>query len=131
MSSSERTDNSLCFSKRLDTNQSMSARKGSQRTNVRVVVRIRPTNQKEIQSGGVQCVKDGETNIEVFVDDGSHAFNFDHVFGMESTQVQIFEYTAVPLVQDVLSGYNATIFAYGQTGTGKVSLVLRSICYHC
>jgi kinesin family protein 5 len=38
---------------------------------------------------------------------------------MNSTQAEVFEYTAVPLIQDVLNGYNATIFAYGQTGTGK------------
>jgi len=31
----------------------------------------------------------------------------------------VFEDSATPLVNDVLAGYNATIFAYGQTGTGK------------
>jgi hypothetical protein len=93
--------------------------RGSQRENVRVVCRIRPTNQKEINSGGTTCVKFNDTTIEVGVDDGSHTFAFDRIFGMESTQIEVFEYTAVPLVTDVLSGYNATIFAYGQTGTGK------------
>ena len=92
---------------------------GSQRENVRVVCRIRPTNQKEISSGGNTCVKFNDTTVEVGVDDGSHTFSFDRIFGMESTQQEVFEYTAVPLVADVLNGYNATIFAYGQTGTGK------------
>lgn len=92
---------------------------GSTRENVRVVCRIRPTNAKEIANGGSTCVKFTDTSIEVGVDDGSHTFAFDRIFGMESTQMEVFEYTAVPLVADVLSGYNATIFAYGQTGTGK------------
>lgn len=97
----------------------MSKRGSSQRENVRVVCRIRPTNQKEITSGGTTCVKFTDTTVEVGVDDGSHAFSFDRIFGPESSQIEVFEYTATPLVQDVLSGYNATIFAYGQTGTGK------------
>lgn len=91
------------------------------RQNVKVVARIRPTNQKEISMGGVTCVKHTESNIEVTVDGNPNKFNLDRIFGPESTQIEVFEETAVPLIQDVLAGYNATIFAYGQTGTGKVS----------
>ncbi len=93
-------------------------KKQGSREKVKVVCRIRPTNQKEILSGGVSCIKFTETNIEVNQDDGSNSFSFDRIFGPESTQIKVFEYTAVPLINDVLSGYNATIFAYGQTGTG-------------
>lgn len=89
--------------------------------NVRVVARVRPTNQKEVSMGGVNCVKYTKDTIEVTVENTPNNFNFDRIFGPESTQVEVFEETAVPLVQDVLDGYNATIFAYGQTGTGKVS----------
>lgn len=48
-----------------------------------------------------------------------HSFTFDTVYGEESTQVQVYENTARPAVLSVLEGYNATILAYGQTGTGK------------
>ena len=92
--------------------------KKSSRENVHVVCRVRPTNQKEIAAGGTTCVKLTNTNIEVNSDDGYNVFAFDKVFGMESDQKSVFEETAVPLVRDVLNGYNATIFAYGQTGTG-------------
>ncbi len=43
----------------------------------------------------------------------------DHVYSAAFTQKQVFEETAQPIVDSVLSGYNGTIFAYGQTGTGK------------
>lgn len=96
------------------------SKRASQRESVRVVCRVRPTNQKEVSSGGVQCVKYSESGgIDVHCDDGSHSFSFDRVFGPDSEQLEVFEYTAVPLISDVLQGYNATIFAYGQTGTGK------------
>ncbi|OQS05081.1 kinesin, partial [Thraustotheca clavata] len=48
-----------------------------------------------------------------------NSFTFDNVFGEESTQKQVFEQVAKPVVSDVLEGYNATIFAYGQTSSGK------------
>lgn len=31
----------------------------------------------------------------------------------------MYQKTAEPIVESVLEGYNGTIFAYGQTGTGK------------
>lgn len=46
-------------------------------------------------------------------------FRFDMVYGLDSIQEQIYGEAAYPLVACVLEGYNGTIFAYGQTGTGK------------
>jgi kinesin family protein 3/17 len=48
-----------------------------------------------------------------------HSFAFDYVYGPESSQAYVYEKTARPAVHSVLEGYNATILAYGQTGTGK------------
>lgn len=47
------------------------------------------------------------------------AFNYDCVLGSFSTQEDVFNVTVKPLIQQVLSGFDATAFAYGQTGTGK------------
>ena len=46
-------------------------------------------------------------------------FTFDSVFAPTCLQQSIFEDTALPIIESVLEGYNGTIFAYGQTGTGK------------
>lgn len=48
-----------------------------------------------------------------------HTYSFDQVYNMDSTQEHVYETTAKPAVSSVLEGYNATILAYGQTGTGK------------
>jgi len=48
----------------------------------------------------------------------SYDFNFDHIFGPQASQVEIFEELAL-LVQSALDGYKVAIFAYGQTGGGK------------
>lgn len=96
----------------------MTSKRPGSRENIRVICRIRPTNQKEIASNGVVCLKHTDKALEVETDDGSAKFSFDRIFGPDSTQIEVFDNAAVPLVNDVLSGYNATIFAYGQTGTG-------------
>lgn len=44
---------------------------------------------------------------------------FDAAFGADSTQEEVYEKTTKPLVEAVLQGYNATVFAYGATGSGK------------
>lgn len=49
----------------------------------------------------------------------SRCFRFDHVFGVESTQQEVYDKTTHPLVERCLDGFNATILAYGQTGSGK------------
>jgi kinesin family protein 3/17 len=38
---------------------------------------------------------------------------------MKASQLEVYEITAKPAVLSILEGYNSTIFAYGQTGTGK------------
>lgn len=48
-----------------------------------------------------------------------HQFSFDHVFGSSTKQKQIFEEMGMPVVNNVLRGFNGSILAYGQTGTGK------------
>lgn len=46
-------------------------------------------------------------------------FTFDKTYGDWAEQKTIYMDSANPIIQNVLEGYNGTIFAYGQTGTGK------------
>ena len=49
----------------------------------------------------------------------THRYIFDHVYDQSASQKRVYETTARTVVESALQGYNATIFAYGQTGTGK------------
>ncbi|OQR71667.1 kinesin protein KIF11, partial [Tropilaelaps mercedesae] len=66
------------------------------------------------------CVDIMETRRAVTVK--SHhdkTFTFDGTFGKDSTQIDVYRSVVQPLISEVLQGYNCTVFAYGQTGTGK------------
>ncbi|CAD8104180.1 unnamed protein product [Paramecium sonneborni] len=90
---------------------------------VKVVVRVRPFNQKEKENNSKPCLNVDEklNTIELIkpVDNEAKQFSYDYVFGMNAKQSYIYEKTAFNLVESVIDGYNGTIFAYGQTGCGK------------
>lgn len=44
---------------------------------------------------------------------------FPQVFGPTAKQQDLYDQAIIPIVNEVLEGFNCTIFAYGQTGTGK------------
>ncbi|XP_067000347.1 kinesin-like protein KIF3A [Anabrus simplex] len=94
--------------------------------NVRVVVRVRPLSEKETEAGFRLITKVDSVNGTVAVENPQAAdgeppkmFTFDSVFDMDSRQMDVYNETARPIVDQVLMGYNGTILAYGQTGTGK------------
>lgn len=94
--------------------------------NVRVVLRIRPLSETEGKSGCREIVSADRVsntvsviNPKSTVEELPKVFSFDAIFGTDSTQVDVYNETARPIVEKVLAGYNGTIFAYGQTGTGK------------
>jgi hypothetical protein len=65
---------------------------------------------------------EGRNQIVLRVPDTSadRAFTFDHVWGTDATQNDVFDLCdQAGILQSVLSGYNATVLAYGQTGSGK------------
>ncbi|KAM6978040.1 kinesin-like protein KIF3A isoform 2-T2 [Aplochiton taeniatus] len=93
--------------------------------NVKVVVRCRPLNQKEKMMGHKLAVSVDENRGTISVNkletphEPPKTFTFDTVFGQDSKQLDVYNLTARPIIDSVLEGYNGTIFAYGQTGTGK------------
>lgn len=50
-------------------------------------------------------------------------YGFDFVFSEHTTQSQVYQKTALPLIDTVLEGYNATLFAYGATGCGNINIL--------
>ena len=49
----------------------------------------------------------------------SRSFTYDKAFGEATSQEQLFAATVAPVVDEVMKGFSCTVFAYGQTGTGK------------
>ncbi|XP_046678178.1 osmotic avoidance abnormal protein 3 isoform X3 [Homalodisca vitripennis] len=92
---------------------------------VKVIVRCRPMNSREIQmkSKNVVLMDSERCTCSLINPRDSSAppktFTFDGVYYINSTTEQIYNEIAYPLVEGVLEGYNSTVFAYGQTGCGK------------
>lgn len=83
-------------------------------------------NEKELMHGHENVVDVYPTRgvVEIFnpkEDDRSNGkmFTYDAVYDQSATQQDIYDESVYPLVSSVLEGFNGTIFAYGQTGTGK------------
>ncbi|CDK25918.1 unnamed protein product [Kuraishia capsulata CBS 1993] len=94
-------------------------------TNISVYVRCRTRNDREIkENSGVVVSTTGNRGKEVILQTGpmnniNKTYTFDRVFGAESDQETVYEGIAAGVLDEVLRGYNCTVFAYGQTGTGK------------
>ena len=93
---------------------------------VRVCVRCRPLNAREVEQGHENCVNMFPDrglieirNPNLGPTDPIKTFTFDAVYDCNSKQLDLYAETFAPLVDSVLDGFNGTIFAYGQTGTGK------------
>ncbi|XP_034027992.1 kinesin-like protein KIF3B [Thalassophryne amazonica] len=103
----------------------MSKSKSSE--SVKVVVRCRPMNEKERAAKFEKVVSVDVKLGQIIVRNLREAsgselpkvFTFDSVYDWNSKQIDLYDETFRPLVDSVLRGFNGTIFAYGQTGTGK------------
>lgn len=80
--------------------------------NVSVAVRIRPLSGKEKLSGCSECINATE-NHRIFAAPDKF-FAFDFALGTDTNQSTIFNDTVLPVLENFLSGYNATVLAYGQ-----------------
>ena len=106
----------------------------SKSAKVKVFCRIRPENEKEKLNGLKTCMfPHSETTVKIYTDvpstsaiinnkeenRSSQDFTFDRIFGSDSTQEQIFEVIAKPIILAAFEGINGTLFCYGQTSSGK------------
>ncbi|KAF8961465.1 Kinesin-like protein kif15, partial [Entomortierella lignicola] len=97
---------------------------------VKVYVRIRPLNERELASEGYTGSSQGSQSTptvsvlppnHVVIGAGSKTdtFTYDCVGGEHTNQEQVFSDVGKIIVEQCVKGYNGTIFAYGQTGSGK------------
>ena len=85
---------------------------------VKVMVRVRPMNKREIDKGSYSVTKiDTKGNcVELKSPDANvplKNFAYDAVYDCDSLQSDVYNECAFPLVESVIEGYNGTIFAYG------------------
>ncbi|KAJ2339419.1 hypothetical protein GGF43_006650, partial [Coemansia sp. RSA 2618] len=90
-------------------------------TNIQVVVRCREAPTRGAKSSTSVIVppifgQDVKINGPPSV---ARSYHFDGVFGPKATQENIYDKVVSPILSEVMQGYNCTLFAYGQTGTGK------------
>ncbi|KXS10182.1 kinesin-domain-containing protein [Gonapodya prolifera JEL478] len=99
------------------------AEQSTARDSINVITRFRPLSKKELDEGGLQCAKFlGDDSVQIEIPNTSRdplVFTSDLVLSPTSSQTELFQHAALPIVQDVMHGYNGTLFAYGQTGAGK------------
>ncbi|XP_028909060.1 kinesin-like protein KIF19 [Ornithorhynchus anatinus] len=102
-----------------------------------VALRIRPINDVELDEGATIIAHKVGDQMVVLMDPGEDpddilranrsrekTFIFDMVFDHQASQEEVYSSTTQHLVEGVISGYNATVFAYGPTGAGKTYTML-------
>ncbi|KAH7726338.1 kinesin protein [Aphelenchoides avenae] len=100
----------------------------SSTASVKVAVRVRPFNSREITSEA-KCVI-GMTGSTTTISGGPqnqmHSFNFDYSYwscnkqdSHFAGQKRVYEELGMEMLEHSFKGYNVCIFAYGQTGSGK------------
>eukprot|EP00466_Bigelowiella_natans_P009762 jgi/Bigna1/76445/fgenesh1_pg.41_\ len=106
---------------------------------IKVVVRCRPFIKEEAKTNR-NCIHiSGEDSTVVVLDksgnegdkpkkkDGGHKFTFDTVFGTESSQEEVYERSVKNMIPKLLEGFNSTVFAYGQTSSGKTHTMMGKL----
>ena len=81
--------------------------------------RLRPLNEKEMQSDTHVPWSYTKTQIRITKKTNRKTYTFDHVLAPESKNEETYNYIGSKIVEKAMKGYNGTIFAYGQTGSGK------------
>jgi kinesin family protein 5 len=120
-------------------------------SDVKVFARFRPLNPREQQFYNQPNIKntqntqpiynfknESNTTIEIQIPTAKEQlteiktkeFSFDHIFPETSTQPEIYQHVAQPLLNDILKGFNCTIIAYGQTGSGKSYTMMGDTTNH-
>jgi kinesin family protein 18/19 len=102
------------------------------RNNTLVAIRCRPINSRESAFSTVETIQIRGNDIVTVIDpieyDGimnnktrtkEQNYAFDIAFTKNSTQEEVYLSTTKFLINDVIEGYNATVFAYGASGAGK------------
>eukprot|EP00164_Ancoracysta_twista_P000239 GFYU01000341.1.p1 GENE.GFYU01000341.1~~GFYU01000341.1.p1 ORF type:complete len:608 (+),score=194.91 GFYU01000341.1:184-2007(+) len=105
------------------TGSPKTARGGGNAEQVKVAVRVRPLIDSEDGQDNAWLLNSDTNQITQNTDSRyastTNLFTFDHLFGPEYNNFEIYSELADEIVTSTMEGYNGTIFAYGQTASGK------------
>jgi kinesin family protein 5 len=127
------TETNIITENNLTKRSSMQA--SNVQSNIKVVARFRPLNDVENDlmknSVGFICYEAASQETVKIKSDtlSNNVFTFDRIFPTDCKQEELFNYIGKETVNDVLSGYNGTIFTYGQSGSGKTYTLYGSDIY--
>lgn len=94
-------------------------------SSIKVVVRVRPKNDKEQKVGVTVCAQEsgrGGPDTLILQSSGPgerQMFSFDTILSQEKSQKDVYEVSGKTVVENCLKGFNGCLLAYGQTGSGK------------
>ena len=106
--------------------------------NILVCVRCRPLSLSEKQLSSNETIRIMDNKMVILIDpieyngpkavfknrSREQAYAFDFAFDKNSSQYTVFEKSTKFLIEGVVNGFNATVFAYGATGAGKTYTML-------
>ena len=99
-----------------------SSKKSQKSEALNVYIRVRPPISKEVKHEYAVFVQ-GNSAVKVKSEKTEITCEYDHIFNEVQEQEDVFQ-KVKPLLQDVMRGINACIFAYGQTSAGKTHTML-------
>jgi len=118
--------------KKENYNENIYSLKKFEKENLIVAIRVRPMNSREIEFSNLDAIKITNMKIVTVLDPLEHLgksedvnnrreqqYAFDFAFENNSSQEEVYANTAKLLLNGVIEGFNATVFAYGATGAGK------------
>ncbi|GAB5368090.1 hypothetical protein AAMO2058_001288300 [Amorphochlora amoebiformis] len=105
---------------------------------VKVAVRVRPFIKKEskttknaVEESKEDClirVREGKSGESMLREKATwREFQFDTVYTRKSTQSEVFSHSVKPIVSSFVEGFNCTVFAYGQTSSGKTFTMMGDL----
>lgn len=86
---------------------------------IRVFVRIRPLNRREIEEKQTIGWDFNSTSMLEDTQNGQRVYAFDRCYSPEENNKDVYELVGKPVILKAMEGYNGTVFTYGQTGSGK------------
>ncbi|XP_020278586.1 centromere-associated protein E-like isoform X2 [Pseudomyrmex gracilis] len=100
-------------------------------SSIQVAIKIRPLIQREKEENlPMQWISQGKTIVATDAEikkRGDGGFQFDHIFDMNSTNNDVFDTIVKPIVDAAVNGFNGTVFAYGQTSSGKTYTMMGTM----